>query len=150
MEVSEGLRDPFTAFLTELHVSFDMEAAHQHLREAEALFQTDFFLCCPPRGHIMREDFMESARRLLFENYCKTHERINLSVLASRLRVTEEEVTAKVMRYIRELGLAAKIDCENNLLVMERETPSVYEAVLTKTKGLTRKTEQLIATLAIN
>lgn len=148
MLTNETWRDPFTSFVCALYHDFDMDAAHGHLKDCEALFETDFFLSLssdsrPHNAHIVRDQFMENARRLIFEIYCKTHERIDLTLLASRLDTTPEEVGSVIIPFIRDAGLNAKIDSNANLLVMERTQTSVYQTVINKTKGLAYRSTQL-------
>jgi translation initiation factor 3 subunit E len=155
--LTESWRDPVTNFLLSLYHDFDMEAAHSHLRDCEALFDSDYFLSAlGVDGSNRKEDFMENGRRLLFEIYCKTHERLDMDLLASRLGCassdskegeTESEVMNSILRYVREAGLRAKVDSKKNQLIMERDPPSVYQTVIDRTKGLSYKTSMMTATL---
>jgi translation initiation factor 3 subunit E len=153
LEVEE-FRDPVTSFVMALLHEFDMEAARQNLTEAEALFDSDFFLSLSAVNgrNTLKTDFMECARRLLFEIYCKTHARIDLALLARNLNVTEEEATeekvsAQIARFIREVGLNAKIDSKSNQLVMESQPSSAYQRVISKTKNLEDKSAQMLENL---
>lgn len=64
--------DPVTAFLKELYVEFDFEAAQQELRKAEKVVADDFFL-----GEF-RDEFLDNARYLISEAYCRIHQTINI------------------------------------------------------------------------
>lgn len=64
--------DPVTAFLKELYVEFDFEAAQQELKRAEEVVKNDFFL-----GDF-REEFLDNARYLISEAYCRIHQRIDI------------------------------------------------------------------------
>lgn len=64
--------DPITAFLKELYVEFDFEAAQRELSKAEAVVGNDFFLA------EFKDDFLENARYLISEAYCRIHQRIDI------------------------------------------------------------------------
>ena len=65
-------QDPVTEFVKALYVDFDFEGAQRKLLEAEAVLQNDFFLGSST------EAFVESARHLISESYCKIHQRIDI------------------------------------------------------------------------
>ena len=65
-------RDPVTDFIKALYIDFDFEEAQKKLGEAEAILQGDFFLAAST------ETFVESARHLISESYCKIHQRIDI------------------------------------------------------------------------
>ena len=50
-----------------------------------------------------------NARRLLFETYCRTHERVSMKVLATTLCVSEDEVEGLITPFIREAGVSARV-----------------------------------------
>ena len=61
-----------TSFLKELYVEFDFEAAQRELTKAERVVENDFFL-----GEF-RDDFLDNARYLISEAYCRIHQRIDI------------------------------------------------------------------------
>jgi translation initiation factor 3 subunit E len=65
-------QDPITAFLKELYVEFDFEAAQRELSRAEHVLGDDFFL-----GEFSA-DFLDNARYLINEAYCRTHQKIDI------------------------------------------------------------------------
>jgi len=65
-------QDPVTAFLKELYVEFDFEAAQSELRRAEEVVKNDFFL-----GDF-REEFLDNARYMICELYCRIHHIIDI------------------------------------------------------------------------
>lgn len=65
-------QDPITSFLKELYVEFDFEAAQRELAVAERVVGDDFFL-----GEF-REEFLDNARYLISEAYCRIHQRIDI------------------------------------------------------------------------
>lgn len=64
--------DPVTNFLKELYVEFDFESAQKELGKAEAVVGDDFFL------QSYREDFLDNARYLISEAYCRIHQKIDI------------------------------------------------------------------------
>lgn len=66
-------QDPVTTFLKELYVEFDFEAAQRALGRAEVVVANDFFL------NEFRDDFMDNARYLISEAYCRIHQRIDIA-----------------------------------------------------------------------
>ena len=64
--------DPVTDFVKALYIDFDFEEAQRKLTEAESILQSDFFLVSTT------EAFVESARHLISESYCKIHQRIDI------------------------------------------------------------------------
>lgn len=65
-------QDSVTNFLKELYVEFDFEAAQRELTLAERVVADDFFL-----GEF-REEFLDNARYLISEAYCRIHQRIDI------------------------------------------------------------------------
>ena len=64
--------DPVTEFIKALYVDFDFEEAQTKLVQAEECLRSDFFLSSSA------EAFVESARHLISESYCKIHQRIDI------------------------------------------------------------------------
>ncbi|KAJ8082514.1 eukaryotic translation initiation factor 3 subunit E [Marasmius tenuissimus] len=110
--------DPVTEFLMQLHVEFDFEAAQHELRKAEKVVSDDFFL-----GDF-REEFLESARCLVSEAYCRIHQRIDIGDLSDRLNLPRDEGEKWIVNLIREtrMGQDAKIDLEKAKFDSDFET----------------------------
>jgi translation initiation factor 3 subunit E len=70
--------DAICEFVNCLSHKFDFEMAQQKLQECEHVLEHDFFLCKQTAV------LMEEARVLVFENYCRIHDKIDLGVLAGR------------------------------------------------------------------
>ena len=65
-------QDLVTTFLKELYVEFDFEAAQKALKAAIDVVGNDFFL-----GEF-KDDFLDNARYLISEAYCRIHQKIDL------------------------------------------------------------------------
>lgn len=65
--------DPITNFLKELYIDFDFESAQRELSKAEKIVTDDFFLGS------FSEEFLDNARYLISEAYCRIHQRIDIA-----------------------------------------------------------------------
>lgn len=64
--------DPVTDFIKALYIDFDFEEAQKKLGETEEILKNDFFLVATA------DAFVDSARHLISESYCKIHQRIDI------------------------------------------------------------------------
>ena len=69
---SYAFHDPITEFVECLYVHFDFDGAQQKLRDCTNVLQNDFFLVGSA------DDFIENARLLIFEIFCRIHHCIRL------------------------------------------------------------------------
>lgn len=69
--------DPVTGFVKALYVDFDFEEAQRRLREADEILRADFFLVAAA------DNFLDAARHLISESYCKIHQRIDIKYVPS-------------------------------------------------------------------
>ncbi|CAP61882.1 uncharacterized protein PODANS_5_2170 [Podospora anserina S mat+] len=122
-------QDPITRFVHALCIDFDFEEAQQQLVLAEEVLRGDFFLL----NHA--DEFVDSARHLIFESYCKIHARISLTDLSARLGLNAEAAEKWIVNLIRDTRLDAKIDYKEGTVVMNHPPTSVYQQVIEKTKG---------------
>eukprot|EP01119_Soliformovum_irregulare_P006067 TRINITY_DN17816_c0_g1_i1.p1 TRINITY_DN17816_c0_g1~~TRINITY_DN17816_c0_g1_i1.p1 ORF type:complete len:458 (+),score=110.95 TRINITY_DN17816_c0_g1_i1:28-1374(+) len=130
-------RDPITEFLEALYVNFDFEGAQVKLRECDQVLQNDFFLVA------CRDEFMENARLFIFETFCRIHQRIDIGMLAEKLNMDKDAAERWIVNLIRNARLDAKIDSKANQIIMGSQTPSVYQKIIEKTKGLTFRSYML-------
>eukprot|EP00614_Pseudopedinella_elastica_P035382 CAMPEP_0172617354 /NCGR_PEP_ID=MMETSP1068-20121228/70197_1 /TAXON_ID=35684 /ORGANISM="Pseudopedinella elastica, Strain CCMP716" /LENGTH=456 /DNA_ID=CAMNT_0013423099 /DNA_START=90 /DNA_END=1460 /DNA_ORIENTATION=+ len=129
--------DPVTKFLECLRVDFDFDGAQEMLGECQLMLKSDYFLCnCT-------DDFVKAARFFIFETYCRIHEKIDITGLATKLMMEPEDAELWIVNLIRGAQLDAKIDSKNNCVIMGSNFPSVYQQVIDKTKDLTIRTYQL-------
>lgn len=70
---SYEFKDPITEFVRALYIDFDFEEAQKRLKESDEVCRGDFFLCNSA------DLFIDSARHLISESYCKIHSRINIA-----------------------------------------------------------------------
>ncbi|KAI0031370.1 eukaryotic translation initiation factor 3 subunit 6 [Vararia minispora EC-137] len=136
--------DPVTRFLTELYVQFDFEAAQRELAQADTVVTDDFFLS------EFRDEFLDNARYLISEAYCRIHQRIDISDLSARLNLSPEEGEKWIVNLIRDtrMGADAKIDLEKNVIEINRPALPIYQSVIEKTRGLSIRTQAMGAAMA--
>src|SRR6266542_637912 len=65
-------KDPITEFIESLYVKFDFEGAQRKLKECEEVLSNDFFLVAT------LPEFVENARYLISETYCRIHLKIDI------------------------------------------------------------------------
>ncbi|CAN6639201.1 hypothetical protein TRVA0_017S01618 [Trichomonascus vanleenenianus] len=131
-------QDPLTEFIRALYIDYDFEEAQAKLSEAEFILKNDFFL------ENSAAQFLESARHLISELYCRIHQRIDVSQLSARLNLTNEQGEKWIANLIQDTKMDAKIDESEGTVIMNHPTTSVYQQVIEKTKGLTFRSNQVL------
>jgi len=134
--------DPVTDFIKALYMDFDFEEAQRKLSEAEEVLRSDFFLVAAA------DSFVEAARHLISESYCKIHQRIDIKDLSARLGLNQDEGEKWIVNLIRDTRVDAKIDYKEGTVVMNHPPSSVYQQVIERTKGGFFRTQVLSAAVA--
>ncbi|KAF2459378.1 eukaryotic translation initiation factor 3 subunit E [Lineolata rhizophorae] len=134
--------DPVTDFVRALYVDFDFEEAQKKLLEASELLRNDFFLCS------VADAFVDAARHLISESYCKIHQRIDIKDLSTRLGLSQDEGEKWIVNLIRDTRVDAKIDYQAGTVVMNHPPQSVYQQVIERTKGMFFRTQVLSGAVA--
>lgn len=122
--------DSITEFVQCLYVNFDFEGAQGMLQKCEDTLKSDFFLVG------LLDDFLEDARKTIFETYCRIHHVIDIAMLANKLNMEKSEAEKWVVNLIRNARMDAKIDSQANQVIMGVTAPSVYDQVIESTKSL--------------
>ena len=101
--------DPVTEFIECLYVNFDFDKAQLKLRDCEQVLANDFFLCG------LQELFMDNARLLVFESFCRMHKTISIKNMAAKLNLTPDEAERWIVKLITSDPdfQDAKIDSQN-------------------------------------
>lgn len=135
--------DPITSFLKELYVDFDFEAAQGELKKAVQIVGDDFFLGS------FQEDFLDNARYLISEAYCRIHQRIDIADLSERLNLSQEEGEKWIVNLIRDtrMGADARIDLEKNVIEINRPALPAYQSIIEKTRGMAFRAQALGAAI---
>ncbi|KAF1973575.1 putative eukaryotic translation initiation factor 3 subunit E [Bimuria novae-zelandiae CBS 107.79] len=134
--------DPVTDFIKALYIDFDFEEAQKKLSESEQILENDFFLLQSAGP------FVEAARHLISESYCKIHQRIDINDLSTRLGLSQDEGEKWIVNLIRDTRVDAKIDYQAGTVVMNHPPQSVYQQVIERTKGGFFRTQVLSAAVA--
>ncbi|CAI7916212.1 unnamed protein product, partial [Closterium sp. NIES-53] len=117
------------------------------------LLSNDFFLGkrVAEGGYVavpLRDEVIDSARLLMFENYCSIHRRIDIKVVAEKLSMATDAAERWMANLIRTAKLDATIDSEAGTLVMATAQPNVYENLIERSRGLTSRTYALASNVA--
>ncbi|CAE6502266.1 eukaryotic translation initiation factor 3 subunit E [Rhizoctonia solani] len=131
--------DPVTRFLTALYVDFDFEGAREALGAAGGVLEADFFLGA------YAPEFVDAARCLISDAYCRVHHTINIEQLSDRLNMSRDEGEKWIVNLIRDtkMGTDAKIDLKKNEIHIARAHVPVYQTIIEKTRGLAFRTQVL-------
>jgi len=133
-------KDPITEFFILLNVEFDFNAIRINLQQCEKLLKYDLFLAP------VASEFLENARLLVFETYCRIHQIIDIPTLANILDL-KEDVEQYLVEYIRQARVSAKIDNSKNQLLITPKQSSVYQQVINSTKVLAYRSGQLMSNI---
>ena len=134
--------DPITQFLESLYVDFDFDKAQSKLTECADLIKSDYFLAN------QKDAFTEEARLFIFETYCRIHKKIDLAELAKKLGMeTTQQAEVWIVELIVGALLDAKIDSEQQYVVMGASHPTIHQQVILKTRDLTQRTALMQAKL---
>lgn len=134
---SELIRDPITDFLVALLVNMDFDEAQVQLQKCLRVCEMDYFL----EEH--QQTFVDNARHLIFEAYCRVHQSIDITMIAEKLSMLPDVAEEWIVNLIQIAQLDARIDTDNNCVLMEKEAPSVYETINNKTQSMFLRTSLL-------
>lgn len=129
--------DPITEFLASLYIDFNFAAAQEKLKLCADVLDNDFFLVA------CKKDFIENARLLVFELFCRIHQCIRIDMLAEKLDMSSEEAERWIVDLIRQAKLDAKIDSKLGHVIMGTQAVSPYQQLIDKTNNLSFRTQML-------
>ncbi|XP_032689387.1 eukaryotic translation initiation factor 3 subunit E isoform X1 [Odontomachus brunneus] len=130
-------RDPITEFLEHLYVNFDFDGARQKLQECQTVVFNDFFLIA------LLNEFVENARLMIFETFCRIHQCISIGMLAEKLNMKADVAECWIVNLIRNARLDAKIDSKLGHVVMGGQPASPYQQLVEKIETLSVRSEAL-------
>ena len=139
---SHEYTDPVTKFMTALFSLYDFDAAREALLKAEEACRDDFFLSR------VADSFVDAARHLICESYCKIYSRINMADLSEKLGLDPEKGEKWIVDLIRDTRMDAKIDSQAGTVIMNHPPNNVYQQVIEKTKGGFFRTQVLTAAVS--
>lgn len=130
-------RDPITEFLEHLYVNFDFEGARSKLHECQTKLNHDFFFLQ------WLPEFIESARLMIFETFCRIHQCITIGMLADKLNMEPNAAECWIVNLIRNARLDAKIDSKLGHVIMGTQPLSPYQQLIEKIDSLSVRSEAL-------
>ncbi|KAI9225600.1 MAG: eIF3 subunit 6 N terminal domain-containing protein [Piptocephalis tieghemiana] len=134
---SHAHSDPIIEFILALYVHFDFDGAQKKLLECATVLENDFFLLAT------FDDFIESARCVLTETYCRIHKKVEIGDLTTRLNMQGVEGEKWVVNLIRDTRVDAKIDFADNTVNLGSSYPTVYQQIIERTKNLAFRSQVL-------
>ncbi|XP_037085015.1 eukaryotic translation initiation factor 3 subunit E-B-like [Pollicipes pollicipes] len=138
---SYSYKDPITEFIECLYVNFDFDGAQHKLKACESVLSNDFFtVACPA-------EFIENARLMTFETFCRIHQVISIDMLAQKLNMESSEAERWIVNLIRQAHLDAKIDSAQGHVIMGQQAVSPYQQLIEKTKHISFRAQALTDTI---
>ena len=127
-----------------LYVKFDFRKAQEMLEKCSTVLENDFFL----RSYT--EQFIENARQIIFETFCRIHQCIryyqnnhyfmksifSIEMLAEKLNMNTNDAERWIVNLIKNARLDAKIDSKRGHVVMSDQATNPHQQVIDKTKNL--------------
>ncbi|GAA5906592.1 hypothetical protein JCM6882_008069 [Rhodosporidiobolus microsporus] len=139
--------DAVTEFLRKLYGEVDFAGAREEMARCggdgapASVLDDDFFL------EPYKAEFVENARYLVSEAYCKIHRRIDIGELSDRLGLTREEGERWIVDLVRDARLDAKIDLKQNIVQMNHSEQPVYQTVIEKSRGLLFRSQAMVSAM---
>ena len=138
--------DPIVDFFQSLMINVEFDTIDAKMKGCKITLLSDFFLY----EEIMPL-FIEKARVVTFEMYCRIHKEIDLNMLAKRLAMEKQETAEKwIVDVIREAKLDARIDSQKQIIIMNSSKSTIYQQMVKKTKDLSARTCHLATILDRN
>ncbi|GAA6037881.1 hypothetical protein JCM8097_005084 [Rhodosporidiobolus ruineniae] len=139
--------DAVTEFLRKLYGEVDFAGAREEMAKCgdsdAAVLDDDFFL------EPFKAEFVENARYLVSEAYCKIHRRIDIGELSDRLGLSREEGERWIVDLVRDARLDAKIDLKQNIVQMNHSEQPVYQTVIEKSRGLLFRSQAMASAMEV-
>jgi len=136
LSTEEKYSDPVTKFLLCICRDYDFELTQSLLTECVEVVANDYFLSD------YLEQFLEGARLLVFEYYCRIHKCIEIETLGNVLygeeKRADEDTENRIVDLIRTVGLNAHVDSEQrqiNMVHKHQAKQNVYNQVIERLRG---------------
>jgi translation initiation factor 3 subunit E len=136
----ETYTDPIVAFFKALYGKYNFEEAEKQLALCEPVLTNDYFINGSAEVKQIKTEFLSAGKFAICEAFCTIHSTIDISMMANKLGMNNEEAECWIVNFIRSAKLEAKIDTANNLVKVHPRIPSVYQQSLEKTKILMLRT----------
>eukprot|EP00043_Microstomoeca_roanoka_P018077 m.192005 g.192005 ORF g.192005 m.192005 type:complete len:439 (+) comp16762_c10_seq8:104-1420(+) len=129
--------DPITDLLASIYINFDFDKAFASLHECLKVFEADFFL------ESYKDDFVDIARKLIFEVYCSIHSSISIDFVSKHLGASAIDAEKWIVQLIQSADLSARIEQAEGYVTMLHDTQSTYDQVLDMTRVIPVRTKAL-------
>lgn len=129
--------DPFTQFVEQLYDQFDFDAAQETLKDCYKIAKADFFLAP------LADRFRDEATKMIFEAYCQIHHKVDISALANKLDMSQEEAEKCIVDLVRNSTLDARIDSSTNSAVVRSPDRDPHQKIVERTRDLTQRSTVL-------
>jgi len=136
----ETYTDPIIAFFKALYGKYNFEEAEKQLALCGPVLSNDYFINGSAEVKHIQPEFLSAGKFAICEAFCTIHSTIDISMMAGKLGMNNEEAECWIVNFIRSAKLEAKIDTANNLVKVNPRIPSVYQQSLEKTKILMLRT----------
>jgi translation initiation factor 3 subunit E len=126
--------DCFTDFMQCLYEQFDFGDAQRLLKTCVETMRKDYFL------QNYAERFIQQARMLICEVYCQLNRTVELSTLATKLQLSEDEAEHWMVEMVRNASVStvrdARIDSSGKKVLMSAPEPTGRNVVADATRDL--------------
>ena len=126
----EGSNDPIVDVAEAVFVSFDFNDAQVKLAESKVILEKDYFLSS------VYEIFIQNAKSMIFEAYCRVYSTIDIGKMAVKLGMDPVEGKKWILEVISETGMDAKINEETNSITTGQHTMPVEQQIQERVNGL--------------
>lgn len=134
--------DEITRLVFALVRDYDFQTGQAELPRILDSLSADLFLAAAGPA------LMEHLRLLLFDNYCRVHKRIDLNMMAERLRLAPHVAEQWTAYLIEESKLDARIDSERNVIEINLPTPNFTKDIADKSKNLFYQAQSLMQSIS--
>eukprot|EP01100_Stratorugosa_tubuloviscum_P003032 TRINITY_DN1714_c3_g1_i1.p1 TRINITY_DN1714_c3_g1~~TRINITY_DN1714_c3_g1_i1.p1 ORF type:complete len:428 (-),score=159.35 TRINITY_DN1714_c3_g1_i1:86-1369(-) len=134
--------DPITKFFDCLAGQLNFYKIKPLLKEMENVIAVDYFLSP------IKDEFMESARQLVFDYYSRVSISIKLSTLADILSMEKNVCERWVLNLVRIIRADIKLDFQNDQILITPHISLPHQQILEKTKTIVTRCSTLITTLS--
>jgi len=124
-------KDPITEFVMCLYWEYNFDRAHSMLVQCQEVMARDYFLC-----H-WRDAFVQNARQVIFEMYCRLHSAIDIKSLADKLSMAHDDAEKWIADLVSSANLNARIDSAAGTVVMGPQHKSPMDVMMESIRNLT-------------
>lgn len=130
--------DPISNFIEELFVKVDFDASISQLLNLEQVLRNDYFL------NSLTDELLNHSKQIIFENYCRTHKKVDVKLFAGKLKVTQDlEVwTNEVLKYSLLNG-----NYKDGILSMDILYPNIQKVISEKLDSSNHKHKEILEIL---